>query len=101
MVVEGDPKLTRIADKQFEMIGVSLRFADIPDSGIIEVGKKKDYWYNIYKFTEEQEKEWRKWAKETMQKTFSENEKDLQDILEYLELRYGMVVRYTKSGQLF
>lgn len=101
MVVEGDPMLTPIANKQFEMIGVKLKFADIPDSGVITVGKTKDYWYNIYKFTEQQEKEWRDWARQEMAETFSESEENQKDILMYLELRYGFTIRYIPAGKLF
>lgn len=59
--------IERVIDKQFDMIGVSFRFKDIPDDGMIKiVEKKKDklvYWYDHYKFSSKQQyEEWRDWA---------------------------------------
>ena len=101
MLIEGDSKLwTSIVDKQFEMLGVNIKFANIPDSGLVQSGKKMDYWYNVYKFTEEQEQKWKEWAIVELKKLDYEEEK-VKDILMYLELRYGLVIRYTKKGELF
>jgi len=91
-------------NKQFEMIGTQVRFEDIPEHGIVTYkdGKKdkKDYWYNIYKFTEEQEKEWKEWAVKELRK-MCEDEKVVKEAFRQLEMLYGFVIRYTKKGELF
>ncbi len=87
--------LVPLIDKQFEMLGVPIRFNLIPEDGIITVGKKKDYWYNIYTFTEEQEKEWVKWAGEQLKKMGRSKH------FGYLNMRYGLRINYKKEGELF
>lgn len=87
--------LTRIADKQFEMLGSKIRFNDIPEDGVVVVDKKKQYWYDAYKLTEEQEQEWMNWAYEELKKMQAE-----EDFM-YLNTRYGMVRRYKREGELF
>lgn len=95
----------KVLDKQFEMLGVKIRFSDIPDSGVVSYtdGKKekKDYWYNVYKFTEKQEKEWKEWAREELRRNFCADEEHLNRVFMNLELRYGFVIRYKKEGELF
>jgi hypothetical protein len=86
--------LTRLVDKQFKILGIQLRCSGIPDSGEITVGKRKDYWYNIYSFTEEQEKEWREWVKTQLVG-------DDMMWYDYLDLRYGLPRGYKKERELF
>lgn len=64
MKIEGGKIALKLVDKQFEIIGKEISFTDIPEDEMIIVGKKKIKWYNLYFFTEEQEKEWREWCKE-------------------------------------
>jgi len=94
-----EERLLKLINKQFEIIGETQTFEKIPDSGIVVIGKKKDYWYNIYKFTEEQEKEWKEWVLKELEEEYPSDEatKKLQDI----ELKYGFVIRYKKKGELF
>ena len=92
--------MQRVMDKQFEILGVKVRFDDIPDDGLVEVGKKKKEWYNVYKFTEEQEEEWKKWAQEEIAKVIEDKEKARKLLMKY-ELLYGLVRIYKKSGELF
>jgi disulfide oxidoreductase YuzD len=87
--------LTPIVDRQFEMLNIGMRFSDIPEDGVIEVGGKRDYWYNIHKFTAEQEQEWMEWAYEELKRKAAEED------FEYMNLRYGIVRRYKKEGELF
>ncbi len=93
----------RIANKQFQMIGEKLKFEDIPDTGVVsyKVGKKDktDYWYNVYKLSEEQEREWYNWAWEELSKHGTE--KEIRDIFVKLNLLYGFSVKYKKEGELF
>ena len=84
--------VNEIIDKQFKIIGVDLKFADIPEDELIEVDKKKVLWYHHYKFTEEQEKEWKDWVIKKNQGKLSHNE------LMFIELRYGFVLDYKKKG---
>lgn len=84
--------LTEIIDKQFEIIGEVIRFENIPDDGLIEVGKKKKYWYEHYKFTKEQEEEWVKWMKSKISGTLLSKKGD------YIEMRYGLIVDIKKEG---
>lgn len=104
MIVQGDKALTRLANKQFEIIGEKMKFSDIPDNGVVtyKVGKKEktDYWYNVYKFTEAQEEQWRNWALAELRKLCSEEEV-VKNIFREFELLYGFVTRYTKKGMLF
>lgn len=81
----------RIADKQFEIIGVNMKFADIPEDELIEVGGKKKLWYNHFKFTEEQEEQWRKEMVKINQG------KLLKKDLDFIELRYGFVLDYKQK----
>lgn len=101
--MELDSTLTKILNKQFQILGLQIKFSDIPESGIItyKEGKKekKDYWYNVYKFTKKQESEWKEWALEELKKIHSKE--DAESILRDLELRYGFSIRYTKEEELF
>lgn len=84
--------ITEIADKQFEMIGETIRFKDIPSDELIVVGKKKVFWYDHYKFTEEQEEEWREWMlKQIVGTPYSKKGS-------YIELRYGFIREIKKEG---
>lgn len=60
--------MKRLANHQFKIIGEKITFDDIPEDGQVTVGKKKKLWYDVYKFTEEQEEEWREWCKVEMMK---------------------------------
>lgn len=90
-------------NRQFEMLGVKMTFLEIPESGVVTYmdGKKekKDYWYDVYKFTEGQEDEWRKWAKEEVGKVWSGEE--AERVFRHIDLCYGFVIRYVKKGELF
>lgn len=103
MIIDGDKILTKIADKQFEILGVKMKFSEIPEHGVVTYmdGKKekKDYWYNVYKFTEEQEEEWRKWAREEISKEWIEEE--AERVFRHMDLCYGFVIRYKRKGELF
>jgi hypothetical protein len=96
MDIEGPDQLLPILNKQFEMLGLKIKFSDLPEDGIVQNGKRKDNWYDVYKFTEEQEAEWRKWAWDQVK-----GMKDMDYWMTYAELRYGFVVRYTRKGELF
>lgn len=87
--------LIPLIDKQFEMLGVPLRFKGIPEDQMVMVGKKKDYWYNLYRFTEEQEKEWMKWAEAELKK------KGREKYFYLLNMTYGLPIKYKKEGELF
>ena len=81
-----------IVNKQFEILGLDMKFEDIPEDELIDIGKgKKRLWYNHFKFTEEQEEEWRKWYRGFNNKRLSEKE------LMFIELRYGFVLDYSKK----
>jgi len=94
----------KIADKQFEILGLKMTFADIPESGVVTYteGKKekKDYWYNVYKFTPEQEQHWVNWALNELLKSIGD-EGEVEKLFLEVNLRYGFPVRYTKQKELF
>lgn len=100
MLTEGgkDGLLLEIVNKQFEMIGEKVRFEDIPDDGIVTIDGKKKKWYDVYKFTEDEEKEWREWS---MKKLGILGQENARKIMDYAELRYGFCIRYKKKGELF
>jgi hypothetical protein len=88
----------RLVNKQFEILGLTTRFEHIPESGIIDSGKKKDYWYNVYKLTEEQEKQWEDWALAELKKL---NPLHAEALLRDIGFKYGMIRVYKKRGELF
>lgn len=78
-------KLTmEVINHQFKILGLTDTFADIPEDGMIQIGKKKVIWYEYYHFTEDQEKEWRDWAKERLKN----NPWELK-YFDFIDLRYG------------
>jgi hypothetical protein len=82
-------------DKQFEMIGEKFRYKDIPPDLMIEVGKKKMYWFEYYKFRDEaQWQEWRDWARDYMIKDGILNH---ESVLNDLDLVYGMLYKIPKE----
>lgn len=91
-------------DKQFEILGERMKFADIPESGIVtyKEGKKekKDYWYNVYKLTEEEEAKWHDYMLTELEK-FCADDVHLERVFQHLDLCYGFVRRYKKEGELF
>jgi len=100
MIIEGDKILQRLADKQFEILGEKMRFSDIPDNGLVQNGKKKDEWYKVYKFTEDQYEGWKKFAIEEL-RTVCADDTHVEEVFRGLDMLYGFVIRYTKKGQLF
>ena len=91
--------LEEIVNKQFEIAGESIRANQIPDDDMIEVGKKKIYWYYHYKFQNEaQWLEWRKWAEDRLRE---EGIKKVETELNQIDLIYGMAIHIPKEGQLF
>lgn len=97
MVIEGLKIREVIINRQFEIINSPVRIGDIPEDGMVLVNKKKVWWHNVYRFTEEQEKKWRKWAWELCKKNFSNPEKEMR----YIELRWGFALVLKKEGELF
>ena len=87
----------KVINEQFKIIGEKLTFEQISPSGMVIISGKKRNWYEVYKFTEEQEERWRKWALNLLSKEYDNPETVLQD----LELRFGFVRSYTKPGELF
>ena len=68
---------------------------------MVDVGKKKEKWYNVYKFTEEQEKQWKEWALKELKKVHSD-EKEVEAVFRELDLIYGFIRDYGKEkGELF
>lgn len=92
--------MRKVMNKQFEMLGVKVRFEDIPDDGLVEVGKKKKEWYNVYKFTEDQEDKWREWAEKEIAKVIEDKETARKLLMKY-ELVFGLNRIFKKSGELF
>lgn len=100
MIIEGDEILLQILDKQFDILGMNMSFSDIPEDGIVTFKGKKEKWYNVYKFTEDQEEQWEKWAKEELRKVCAD-ETHLEEVWRSLDMTYGFVRRYKKDGELF
>lgn len=92
MEIDGTKLMKRIVNKQFEIIGEKITFADIPADGIVEVGKKKKNWWEVYHFTEEQENEWKKWVEKEIEGNYLEDTQLL-----YIEMRYGFTRDYSKK----
>lgn len=95
MQIDGTKLMREIVNKQFDIIGEKITFADIPEDGVVEVGKKKKNWWEVYHFTEEQEKEWKEWVDKKLEGNFLEEKQ-----LVYIELRYGFTRDYSKKKEL-
>lgn len=81
------------------MIGEKIRIEDIPQDGIITVNGKKKYWYECYMWESmEQYEKWKKWAYEQVSIVGQEG---AGRIIQYIDLRYGLTVKYKKEGELF
>jgi hypothetical protein len=92
MKIEGTKLMKKIMDKQFEIIGVQMKFEDIPESGMVKMGKKEVMWWDAFKMTEEQEKLWKAWAANEMKGNLLE-----QGHFTRLDLVYGFVRKYEKA----
>lgn len=80
-----------LINKQFEMIGVTFRLADIPEDQMILVGKKKVAWYDYYKFdTCEQYEEWKKFIVDALRGNMKE--------ANMIDFQFGMVYKYKKES---
>lgn len=89
----------KIANKQFEMIGESVRFQDLPKDGVITINNKELKWYDYYKWNSmDQYQEWREWAWKELENL---GECSAKYILDYIDFRYGFIVRLKKEGELF
>lgn len=77
-----------LVDKQFEMKEIPLTMVSIPEDLKIQVGKKKDFWYNQYKFDNEGEYlEWRNWMQEQIKQAgYISPEKEAN----FVDLVFGM-----------
>lgn len=93
MKIEGGKMAEKLANYQFTIIGEKTTFADIPEDGMITVGKKKIKWYEYYFFTEEQEKEWREWCKEQIK------DYPLPVDLYTIDMVYGFNRKNIKEGE--
>lgn len=82
--------LLRLINKQFEMIGIDMRYENLPDDGKILPlkSKRREYWYEIYTFNDEKEYLlWRNWMREEIAK---EGYTNVESESMYIDLRYGM-----------
>lgn len=100
-MIERDKKLLPVlVNKQFEMKNINYSFEEIKKDGLVQVGKKKEWWYNHYKFDNEEEyMEWRKWMEEQIKRSYLGYDADKEAM--YVDMVYGMTYRYKKEGQLF
>lgn len=82
------PLLLKIINKQFEMLGIELKYENIPDDGKLQTKKRRTYWYEIYSFTtEEQYTTWIEYVeKEVRGAAYMEPENEIM----YIDLRYGL-----------
>lgn len=94
MKVEGGKMAEKLVNHQFKILGEKMTFEEIPEDGIVRIGKKKVRWYEHYLFTEEQEKEWRDWCKEQVKDCHVEVDMFMIDMV------YGFNRRYKKEGEL-
>ncbi len=85
-----------LVDKQFEMIGETIRYNDLPEDGLLG-GKKKNYWWDVYKFqSKKQYEEWKSWALSELEKNGDEDKFDV------IDMTWGMnyTIQKIKEGQL-
>lgn len=95
MKIERDKKLLSIlVNKQFEIKNIDYSIEKIWEDGeiVITGKKKKEWWYNHYKFDNEEEYIlWRNWVREEIEKKqIYEIEKETN----YVDMRYGMIFKY-------
>lgn len=92
MKIEGTKLMQEIVDKQFEIIGSALRFKDIPESGMVKIGKREEIWWNVFKMTEQQERLWKVWVASRLAGNLLE-----QEHFKKIDLIYGFVRKYEKA----
>lgn len=82
------PLLLKLINKQFEMLGLDLKYENIPDDGKLQTKTRRVYWYEIYNFTtEEQYRTWVDYVeKEVRGAAYVEPEAEVM----YIDLRYGL-----------
>lgn len=97
MTIDGGEIVERIVNRQFQMIGETITFKDIPNDGEVVKDGKRMMWYHCYKLTSEQEEEWRKWTWEQLAMLGEERPRAFY----HINMLYGMTVRYKKQGLLF
>lgn len=103
-LVMNDKKLiNRLADKQFEMIGVDKKLVDmfVGDDPLMIVTEKnkKVEWYKYYKFEdEEQYMKWRRWAKIEVAKLGEiTTDRELEESINFIDLLYGLPYKIKKQ----
>ena len=82
-----------IVNEQFKIIGVNVKFEDIPEKGI-KVKNKYVKWFDYYKFKDEEEYlKWKRWALIEMDKMGTKEKFDELDML------YGLSYNYPKDNK--
>lgn len=86
----------KIIDEQFIIIKEKITYRDIPENGLINIGKKSILWYNHYKFQNKEEYiQWKDWAIKELNKLGRSNEFTI------LDLTFGLNYHIKKEGSLF
>lgn len=83
------------------MAGHKVIWKEIPEDGLVTIGKKSKYWYELYKFKNvEQYNEWREWAEKRLGQIYTGSK--LKSEMNYIDLRWGMsyeIPKETKKGE--
>ena len=91
-----DKILKKIVNHQFQIIGVEVKFEDIPEEGI-KVGKKLVKWYDYYFFeNEDQYMVWKRWALKELEKINSAHRINEIDMLYGLQYKMRKVSCFKK-----
>jgi len=76
--------LKELIDKMFEISGHSLRFEDVEG--------RTDNWFQEYTMTEEQNKEWREWGTNLINKKRRYGKKAAENEMAWLDLYCGLKI---------
>lgn len=93
--------LSFIINRQFELIGEQITYEDLPDDGVITIGKKKIRWYEHYLFRDEdQYLAWKAFAISELTPHNLQKKFDLIDMTYGLDYKRSLGVVANKKGQI-
>lgn len=83
--------ITYLANEQFKIIGLKLKYEDLPDDGIIVFNGKKKKWWDCYGFSDQQQYEkWKSLAiKQLLKEGYEESYFNEIDMVVGLDIKRG------------
>jgi hypothetical protein len=101
-LMKNDDFLLRLINKQFEIIGEKVTYADIENGVKVNDGKKEKYieWWKVYFFEDEdQYEQWKQWVMNELKNKLSLSEREYLNEFSYLDLVFGLNVRINNNNK--